>query len=189
MAKVKGTNLIAAVKLLRRNRAAALASLPAALHPYLEQRVLPTSWYPEEDLVALLRAMAPLLRDATADPFELMGRAAVRDHMEGVYEHLLKGDRGSLGRRVAALWQTQHDSGRLTLIEQGPGRARWELEGYGHPSREMCGTLRGYVLEALSAMGFAGVRAVKAACVLDGADRCAWDCAWREAPAVPPTKG
>lgn len=180
MAKVKGTNLIAAVKLLRRHRDAARASLPPALHPYLDARVLPTDWYPEEDLVALLRALAPLLRDAAADPFELMGRAALRDHLEGVYEHLLKGDRRSLARRVSALWQTQHDTGRLAMIEQGPGRARWELTGYGHPSREMCGTIRGYVLEALTATGFGDVRITKAACVLDGDARCAWDCTFRE---------
>jgi hypothetical protein len=181
VAKVKGTNLIGAVKLLRRHRDAARASLPAALHHYLVERVLPTSWYPEEDLVALLRAMAPLLGDVGPDPFELMGRAAVREHMKGVYEHLLKGDRLSLARRVSTLWQTQHDSGRLQLIDQGPGRARWELDGYAHPSREMCGTLRGYVLEALIASGFTGATISKVACVLDGADRCAWDCTWREA--------
>jgi hypothetical protein len=112
-----------------------------------------------------------------------MGRAAVREHMEGVYEHLLRGDRLSLARRVSTLWQTQHDSGQLRLVDRGPGQARWELEGYAHPSREMCATLRGYVLEALCASGFAGARIEKVACVLDGAERCAWDCTWRETPA------
>jgi hypothetical protein len=181
VAKVKGTNPIGAVKLLRRHRDAARAALAPALHHYLEERVLPTSWYPEEDLVALLRAMVPLLGDIGGDPFELMGRAAVREHMEGVYEHLLRGDRLTLARRVSALWQTQHDSGRLTLALQGPGRARYELEGYAHPSREMCATLRGYVLEALLASGFVDTRITEVACVLDGAERCAWDCTWREA--------
>jgi hypothetical protein len=180
VAKVKGTNLIAAVKLLRRNREAALRSLPPELHRYLEGRVLPTDWYPEAHLVALLRAMAPLLRDAGGDPFELMGRAALREHMDGVYEHLLKGGRSTLARRVTALWQTQHDSGRLVMLDQGAGRARWELTEYGHPSREMCGTIRGYILEALVATGYANVRIAKASCVVDGAQKCAWDSSWSE---------
>jgi len=47
----------------------------------------------------------------------------------------------------------------------------------------MCGTIRGYVLEALTGLGFSDVRVAKAACVLDGADRCAWDSRWHEAPA------
>jgi hypothetical protein len=181
VAKVKGTNLIGAVKLLRRHRDAARAALAPALHHYLDERVLPTSWYPEQDLVALLRAMVPLLGDIGGDPFELMGRAAVREHMDGVYEHLLRGDRLSFARRVSTLWQTQHDTGRLTLVEEGPGRARYELAGYAHPSREMCATLRGYVLEALLASGFVETRIAKRSCVLDGAERCVWQCTWREA--------
>jgi hypothetical protein len=180
VAKTKGTNLIGAVKFLRRRRDEARAALPARLHHYLDERVLPTSLYPEEDLVALLQAMAPMLKGVGGDVFELMGRAAVREHMEGVYEHLLKGDRLSFARRVSALWQTQHDTGRLALVEGGEGRARYELTEYGHPSREMCGTIRGYILEALARSGFAEVKVRKAGCVLDGLDRCSWECSWRE---------
>jgi hypothetical protein len=180
VAKVKGTNLISAVKLLRRNREQAAAALPAALHHYLEERVLPTMLYPEADLVELIRAMAGILAGVGGDVHELMGRTLVREHMEGVYEHLLKGDRLSLARRVSTLWQTQHDTGRLTLVEEGPGRARYELTDFGHPSREMCAVTRGYVLEALGHSGLVGVSVVKTGCVLDGRDRCTWQCTWKE---------
>ena len=180
MAKVKGTNLISAVKLLRRNRERARAALPPALHHYLEERVLPTSPYPEEDLVELIRAMAALLQGAAGDVFELMGRTLVREHMQGVYEHLLKGDRLSFARRVSTLWQTQHDTGRLVLVDGERGRARYELSDFGHPSREMCAVIRGYILEALGHSGFAEVEVVKAGCVLDGRDRCTWECGWQE---------
>jgi hypothetical protein len=179
VAKVKGTNLIGAVKFLRRHKEQARRALAAPLHHYLEERILPTSWYPEEDLVALVRAMAPLFGELSADAFEQMGRAAVREHMEGVYEHLLKGDRLTLARRVSALWQTQHDTGRLSLVPTGRGRARYELADYGHPSREMCATIRGYLLEALERSGFAGVEIEKTRCVLDGAERCVWECRWQ----------
>jgi hypothetical protein len=180
VAKVKGTNLISAVKLLRRNREQARTALPPALHPYLEERVLPTSLYPEEDLVELIRAMAALLRGAGGDVFELMGRALVREHMEGVYEHLLKGDRLTFARRVSTLWQTQHDTGRLVLVDEGAERARYELSDFGNPSREMCAVIRGYILEALAHSGFASVEVAKVGCVLDGRDRCTWACTWRE---------
>jgi hypothetical protein len=180
VAKTKGTNLIPAVKFLRKRRAQALAALPPALHHYLEERVLPTSWYPEADLAALLRAMAPLMADAGGDPFELMGRATVREHMAGVYEHLLRGDRTSLSRRVTALWQTMHDTGSLRLVDQAPGCARYELRDYAHPTREMCGTIRGYIGESLVQSGFASARVVETACVVDGAECCVFECKWSE---------
>lgn len=183
LAKVKGTNLIGAVKVLRRNRAHAQAALPAPLHHYLEQRVLPTMWYPEEDLLALLRAIAPLFKDLASDPYEVMGRTTVREHMGGVYEHLLQGDRMSLARRVTVIWQTLHDTGHLAIAGNAPGRARYELSDFGHPSREMCKVIGGYIAEALVASGFEKVQIDKVRCVLDGHDRCAWECKWRDGAA------
>jgi hypothetical protein len=180
MAKVKGTNLIGAVKALRKSKAHGLKALPPALHHYLEERVIVTEWYPEADLILLMRAMAPLLADVKGDPFELLGRAAVRDHMGGVYQQLLKGDRMSLARRVGVMWQAQHDTGKLNLVGNRPGRARYELEGYATPSREMCSTLTGYISEALVQSGFAAVQIDKLHCVLNGHPKCVWDCRWRD---------
>jgi hypothetical protein len=60
LAKVKGTNLISAVKLMRRNRAQALAALPPTLHHYLDERVLPTSLYPEAEPMTLARRVTTL---------------------------------------------------------------------------------------------------------------------------------
>ena len=180
MAKVKGTNLISAVKLMRRNREQALAALPPALHHYLGERILPTTLYPEADLVELIRVLAVLLRDVPGDVHELMGRTLVREHMEGVYEHLLKGEPLMLARRVTTLWQAQHDTGRLVLVQGGRGCARYELSDFGHPSREMCAVVRGYILEALTHSGCASLEVVKAGCVLDGRDRCTWECTWEE---------
>jgi hypothetical protein len=186
MAKVKGTNLIGAVKVLRKNRARAAPILPAALHHYLDERIIITDWYPEEDLIVLLRAMARLLTDVKGNPFEMLGRAAVREHMAGVYEHLLKGDRLSLARRVSVMWQAQHDTGKLELVGSRPGHARYELEGYATPSREMCSVLEGYFSESLRASGFASVSIEKLRCVLDGAPKCVWDCRWRDDEAKKP---
>jgi hypothetical protein len=183
LARTKGTNLIGAVKFLRRHREAARAALPPALHHYLEERVLPTSWYPEEDLVLLLRAMAPLIGDVGGNVFEVMGRVTLREHMDGVYERLLKGDPLTFARRVSALWQMQHDTGRLTLEMLGSGRGRYELADYGHPSREMCATIQGYIQEALVASGFAALEIRKTRCTLDGARSCVWECTWQEPPA------
>ena len=180
MAKVKGTNLIGAVKLLRKNREHAVKALPAELHHYLEARIILTEWYPEEDLVLLLRAMAPLLTHVKGDPYVELGRAAVREHQAGVYRNLLKGDRMSLARRVSVMWHAQHDTGKLELVGDQPGRARYELHGYEAPSREMCGTLSGYISESLRMSGFDQVRIEKVRCVLRGDPKCEWDCCWRD---------
>jgi hypothetical protein len=183
MAKAKGAALVGAVRWLRQNREAALRALPARLHPYLENRVQVASWYPEEDLLELIRAIARTLPAGTGDVYEQMGRFSAREQLAGVYRHLLEGgDQFSLPRRGLVLWQSQHDSGRLAMTIEGPGTARIEIVDYAAPSREMCAILLGYTAEmfALAGMQQASVR--KTACRIDGADRCSWRCTWNPAP-------
>ena len=67
MGRTKGTSIVEIVKFLRTRRDDALQALPAAVHHYLDDRVLESAWYPEEDLVALVGAMVETL-DAPARP-------------------------------------------------------------------------------------------------------------------------
>jgi hypothetical protein len=179
MAKAKGTTLISMVKFLRSQRERALAVLPASVHGYLAERIHPSSWYPEADSLLLIRGMLALLPGVRHQNLERMGAAIAREHMEGVYEHLKSEDPSSLPRRTAALWASQHDSGTPSVVVEEPGRARYEIKGYGHPSPEMCAIVQSYFVESLRIAGWADVKAAKLQCVHDGAAACAWILTWR----------
>ena len=179
MAKAKGTTLVSMVKFLRSQRERALAVLPKSVHPYLDERIHASSWYPEADVLTLIRGMLELLPGSRAMNLERMGAAIAREHMEGVYEHLKSEDPSSLARRTAALWGSQHDSGSPSVRLEAPGRARYEIRGYGHPSGEMCAIVQSYFVESLRVVGWLDVHAIKAACVRNGDDACAWTVTWR----------
>jgi len=182
MARAKGASLVGAVRWLRHDREAALRALPARLHPYLENRIQVASWYPEEDLLELIRAIARILPAGEGDVYEQMGRFSARDQLAGVYRHLLEGgDEFSLPRRGLVLWQSQHDSGRLSVTIEGPGRARIDVVDYALPSREMCGVLLGYSAEMFTMAELKQPAVSKTTCRLDGADRCSWRCTWTPA--------
>jgi hypothetical protein len=180
MAKAKGTTLLSLVKFLRSQRERALAVLPASVHGYLDQRIQASSWYPEEDLLALLRGMLELVPGGRREKLERLGAAVAREHLEGVYAHLRSDDAATLARRSVALWASQHDSGRFSVLLEAPGRARYEVRGYALPSSEMCAILEGYFAETLRVSGWSGVAIAKQTCVLDGADACSWQVTWRE---------
>ncbi len=182
MAKAKGSTLLGVVKYLRREGEAARKVLPEALHPYLEKRISPASWYPEEDWLELVRAQAKLVRNPDGNVFETIGRWAVREHAEGVYTHLLTGNTDSLAlpRRLFALWASQHDTGRFVLTLEGENLARVDLVGYALPSAEMCQLLRGYLSEILRFAGLRNPTAEKSHCRLSGAERCSWRCTWEK---------
>jgi len=185
MARAKGASLVGAVKWLRQSRSAALEALPQHLHHYLEERIQIASWYPEEDLVGLIRALARILPEGAGNVYEQMGRFSARDQLAGVYRHLLEGgDVLSLPRRGLVLWQSQHDTGRLSVTMESDASARIDVVDYALPTREMCGVLLGYTTEmfVMAALEDPSVR--KTSCRLDGADRCSWQITWTPAQVV-----
>ena len=177
MAKAKGTVLLGIVKYLRKNREHALRVLPPELHHYLSEKIFLSAWYPEEDLIRLIRARLRLHEGPEDEVLEAMGRMTVQGHAEGVYAHLLEG--GGRGAATEALWSSQHDTGTLTVTRESPTTSRLELVGYAHPSREMCRIVEAYVAETLRLAGMTDVSAAKLSCAARGEAHCSWRFTWR----------
>jgi hypothetical protein len=178
MSKVKGSALEGAVLFLSQRRDEARSMLPARLQHYLDERISASAWYPEEDLVALIRTMLRLLPGERDQVLADMGRATAREHMEGTYAHLIEGGRvRNLGIRAATLWSAMHDSGQMAVTDSAPGRVRLELAGYGHPSEELCKISCGYIHEVLRLNGIE-TEPVKLACAVAGDEACVWDFTW-----------
>lgn len=183
MAKCKGTNVMECVKALRRERERARGLLAAELHPYLDERIHESVWYPEEHLLALIRAVARLREGAGPQVYEDMGRVTARTHLDGdgIYRHLRgDGDPMSVARRALALWASLHDTGRFRLVVDGPGRARIELSDFGLPSTELCRVTAGYMGEVLRLSGLTDAVLRKESCLVTGDKLCTWGVRWRE---------
>lgn len=175
MAKAKGTTLIGAVKFLRSRREEARRVLPERLQHYLDETIATSAWFPEEDLLALIRAMLELLPGPAHGTLDMMGRATARMHQEGVYAHLL--ENGPTRNTTFALWSSQHDTGTLTVTEEGPNTNRVDLVDYAMPSEEMCAIVGAYIDETMRMAGL-NTRTEEIACRRSGADRCSWRCRW-----------
>lgn len=178
MAKVKGAAIVDCVRFLRRHKEAARQHLPPALHHYLGERVLAASWYPEEDLVPLVRAMARITGEREQAFFEKAGRLSAQAHAQGIYRHLAGGDRESLARRALVLWGSQHDTGTMEMQVESPGKVRVAVRDFGLPSREFCLINGGYVAGTFEISGNEGVRVEKQSCCVDGAPACTWLVTW-----------
>ena len=101
------------------------------------------SWYPEGDVIGLVKACAAIL-PIPGDIYETMGAAGAKGHLEGIYAHLLGRD---LNARAHTLWKTQHDSGELSVSATTPDSATYTLSGWDHASREYCRLLGAYFVE------------------------------------------
>ena len=176
MGQAKGMTLVGAVKYLRHRRAEALATLPRELHHYLDERIRTSAWYPERDLLELIRATARLVSGPIDQVLEIMGETSAREHA-AVYGDLFTGSSTS---RAFALWSTQHDTGELHMLEEAPNRVRLEIIGYADPSREMCLVTQGYLKGVLIMNGASDLVVEKASCRIWGDDRCTWRASWKE---------
>jgi len=181
MAKAKGTTLLSLVKFLRHDAERARRSLPSELHHYLDEHIQSSAWYPEEDLLALIRCMTLLVPGPRDAVLREMGRSVAAEHMDGVYAHLRleDGDLLPLARRAFALWSSQHDSGQMRVTREGPGVICFELSDFALPSRELCDVTAAYFHETLRIAGV-DVEIHERQCRLDGADCCRWIARWQE---------
>ena len=182
MAKAKGTTLFTLVKFLRSQREAARERLSPDLRHYLEEQIQPALWYPEEDLLALIRVMLELLPLSREEALAQMGCTIAREHLEGIYEHLRVDEQAgfeNLSRRTYVLWASMHDTGRLVARLEAEARASFELRDYGVPSPEMCSIMSAYFSETLRMAGVVDPDVRKLECRADGAPTCRWEASWR----------
>jgi len=170
MAKAKGTVLLGAVKFLRSRRQEALRTLPEGLHHYLSERISPALWYPEEDVIGLIRAILDLIPEEREAALRGMGEHTARVHREGIYSRLMQTADADAS---FALWSTMHDSGELHSRPAGEGKVWVELRDYACPSPEMCTIIGAYVAETFRLAG-RNVEARKARCRCRGDSLCAW---------------
>lgn len=175
MGKTKGSAVLTAVKLLRSQKEQARARLSPALHRYLEERIVVASWYPEEEVIELVRACAKLLPVEGGEIFETMGAYAARTHLEGIYADLL--GRGNAAR-ARTLWKTQHDTGLLSVRSETPSSVTYELTDWDHASPEYCRLLGAYFGEVHRLGGAASPGFEHPTCRAAGGDRCVWVVRW-----------
>jgi hypothetical protein len=181
MPNAKGTSLADMVKFLRSRREEATALLPAELRHYLDEKINVARWYPEPDMIGLVRVLARLLPASDEEPLVTIGRLNARYHMQGAYRHLFDGfDLSRVPLRAVALWRSMHDTGdiRVMLRER---EAQVDVVDYGYPNPEMCVMIRPYLEELFSASGAKNVRSEKSACCLAGAAACTYRILWESA--------
>ena len=177
--KVKGVNILALVKMLRKaglERATKL--VPPAYQHYLTERILVSNRYPEIDHVELLRAVYRLM-PPKPEPWIVMGHRSAHTDLTGVYKvHLRPGDPMRTLQSAGALWRNYHDSGEMTVSFPSQRSALLELRKFVAPARELCRINVGYFEEIVLMSGAREARCVERACIVEGATECRWMIDW-----------
>lgn len=168
------------VKGLRASVPDARALLPASLHRYLDERIIVSEWYPEEDHLMILQVLGKATGVVSFVP---MGTYLAQFELSGVYRVALhKGDAMRTLRAFVTLWPQNHDTGSLELVDR-PGGVTYNLSDYAIPAREICEIITGYVTEGIRMSIDRTVRVAHTRCRATGAPKCVWEI---DLPAAPP---
>jgi len=122
MAKIKGTALLPAVKLIRKFKDKAAAHLGERGSKLIDQRILAGAWYPLEDASEVMFAAIKVVNSATiAEGMEYIGSDLAENDLRGLYSHFITpGDVPKSLRRSALLWRNYFDEGNLVIEQPDP---------------------------------------------------------------------
>lgn len=146
-------NLVAAMKAAHPSAAGAV---PVELRPYVQGKVLVSSWYPEEHHMELLRILAGWIRQPGKDVWHYLGRKNAQVDLSGIYSAMvLVGRPAATLRRAPRIWRLYRDTGVESVrdIDESAGTARLELRDYPFMGPEMAGLVSGYFEEMLRQAG------------------------------------
>jgi hypothetical protein len=177
--RTKGTHVLHVVKILRMNRDRVLELLAPDLHHYLIDRILPSSWYPSDDHLGLLRAVARMMPKGQ-DPWIAMGRGSARMDLDGAYkQHFRVHDPETTLRVLAAVWRSTHDSGKFVITFDSSRSATFKMIEYPVITDEICRITTGYIIESLHVAGAIGPEVEHATCVALRSPSCTWHAHWK----------
>lgn len=173
MAKTKGTAVVQCVKALRSiPEDVAKAKLALHLHSYLDERILVSNWYPEEDYLALVTALSQLLPSSMGDTWEQFGRIAAQHDLTTVYRSTVR-QRTLMGmlKAVRDLFHMYHDTGRIE-ISGDEARAQLDIFDYASVSAGHCRFITSYMAEQLRMSLGRVIRVRETMCCAAGHEHC-----------------
>jgi len=166
--------VVKVVKVLRAMRDPASRILPPALLPYLDQRILASSWYPEQDCLGLLAALVQI-GQARGITWELFGALAAQTDLTGVYRSVVvKGDVAATLARARVAWRNYHDSGDIHTELTDGASVKMEIVDYPIVSAEMCRLHGAFLSEFVTASGVRITGTQKTACTARRDRSCIW---------------
>lgn len=184
MAQIKGSMLTSRLAFVEEqgepgDKERVLAQMPARLAAELEANVLPSDWYPFELFVELSRAIDQVLGKGDLALAREMGGFAAEQLLRTIYKSFSKeGHPGFLFQRASAVWSQFYDTGRLTVVEEGPKQIRLLVTDFANPAREHCLSVEGWIEKNVEFSGATGVRVEEVKCRARGDSACEYVTRW-----------
>jgi hypothetical protein len=182
--RVKGTIVMQTVKFIRSKKEEGRRLVPENLQHYLSGRILPTSWYPEEDFLVLMQVTTELFAGPGSgkrlDAWEKASRVTAPFYFDETYSVLVrKGDPAKSLAQYGILWRLRRDTGVVEHEQLGDHEALLRMKDFALVSAQMCASIQGDLMGLLDSAGAKDVAASHPRCRSKGDPLCEWHLPWR----------
>ena len=178
MGKIKGMALIPIVKALRSMHSDAVEAVPGELRYFLSEKIFPSGWYSEDELMVLLQCLVELL-PPRPDIWEWMGAFGAKENFSDIYASAIYPGRPELGlKRYPRIWRLYHDNGRVAVSFPEPGRSTIDISAYLVQRRDFCRLQAGHFQTLLELAGARDVE-VQAVQIAAGSRPARWRLRWK----------
>lgn len=152
--RVKGIAIKGAVDALNVSRELALELLPERLKHYLDETLLVSGWYPEEDHYGLLLVIAKIYYREGKDVWFWIGRRAARHDLTRLYQAMVQiGRPFNTMRRFPKIWRLYRTAGYLKVQTIGSTKGVVRLYDYPFMTPDTSRLMAGYLAETIQLSG------------------------------------
>jgi hypothetical protein len=183
LARVKGTAVRASLRYLQdrfgpTGTGAVLEKVPAEDREQVSSGLLDSVWYPMPLLLRLMRAASEAHGAAEPELARHMGRASAESGVRGVYKIFFKvGSPQFIISRASRVFGSYYDTGRIRVVESGPGRAVLDLDEF-EGSPEFCLRILGWMEKTMEMAGARNLVPLHSRCRYRGDERCRFEGTW-----------
>lgn len=152
--KIKGIAMKGAIDALLEDEEAARAAMGDHLLHYLEQPILVSSWYPEEDHFELLEAIAEVYAQPGKDVWFWMGRSTAARDLRNLYKAMVQeGQPITTLKRFPKLWRLYRTAGHVKVQTIGTSKGLIRIYDYPFVNARFDKMLAGFLSEAITISG------------------------------------
>ncbi len=147
----------------------------------LDERILPSVWYPFAIQVRLYETIDRLLGSGDLELCWEIGKFTSEYEMKRIHKAFLRVAGLDLWVRTAGLmWGRYYNRGRLEVDDIGPRHGRIRVVRFNPISKAFCYDFGGWLHRTVELAGFDRVTVRHDACLLDGADACRYSGEWSQ---------
>lgn len=152
--RIKGVAMQGAIDALLAEEAAARAAMPEELRSYLDEPILASSWYPEEDHFALMEAIAEVFSKPGKDVWFWMGRSTASRDLNNLYKAMVQeGQPITTLKRFPKLWKLYRTAGHVKVQTIGSSKGLVRIYDYPFVNVKFAKLIAGFLSEAITISG------------------------------------